>query len=72
MHVVDDDDKTADAEDDEDALGEDEVFRPSYTDDCDQLENPEGVTCNEGDLYRKIDGRSREIIDVIGFMSLEP
>jgi len=36
-------------------------IRPSYTDDCDQLENPEGVSCNEGDRYRTIDGRCNNL-----------
>ena len=59
-HLIDESDK-----DDVDEDEEDDVFRPSYTDDCDQLENPEGVSCNQGDPYRKIDGRSPHINGVI-------
>ena len=52
---------------DKDDVDEDEeVCRPSYTDECDQLENPEGVSCNQGDPYRKIDGRSPHINAAIG------
>ena len=34
-----------------------QIIRPTYTDECDQLENPEGVSCDGGDRYRRIDGR---------------
>ena len=64
-HVIDESDKDeVDEDEDEDEDDEDDVCRPSYTDDCDQLENPDGVSCNQGDQYRKIDGRSPHINDV--------
>ena len=34
-----------------------QLIRPTYTDECDQLENPGGVSCDGGDHYRRIDGR---------------
>ena len=37
------------------------ICRPTYTDDCDQLENPDGVSCNQADRYRTIDGRLCDI-----------
>ena len=33
------------------------MIRPTYTDECDQLENPGDVSCDGGDRYRRIDGR---------------
>ena len=66
-HVIDENDQNEIDDDgvDEDEDDEDDVCRPSYTDDCDQLENPDGVSCNQGDQYRKIDGRYNHIYDVI-------
>ena len=34
-----------------------QIIRPTYTDECDQLESPGGVNCDGGDRYRRIDGR---------------
>ena len=34
-----------------------QIIRPTYTDECDQLENRRGVNCDGGDRYRRIDGR---------------
>merc|ERR1712223_1799463 len=35
--------------------------RPTYTDECDQLENPGDVSCDGGDRYRRIDGRCNNL-----------